>query len=362
MANSFDLRYTMRNYQSTLNLWVGKQMAAKDKKEKKAYERAFNIRVSFVNKLEKCNSAEELAVIARSYQTALEKGRLSYSVLTQYHSTEINSLSTKIKTLFAEKQQQFTAVNDTAGISPRATEEQTYGIIEEVREVDYHHAKKIETGEYEDVELDEEEEEEFLFNNTDSTQTRRHGYEGSREHDGDYHDGGYDVDDTYGTNPGKEHYLAKVRECIASMRLKMSYFERMMHEYKNNPDKAKPYEKAYGAAKTVVTAMERLANDYAREHISLAKFKAQTKTALDSKNEHIQTLESHRGWKQILVNLLAAVCGNVVYLAAAAYTGSLLLFKPETDAGAKVRQLKDAVENVSESDDDDYLTLSSSSL
>lgn len=318
-------------------------MAAKDKKEKKAYERAFGIRVSFVNKLEKCNSSEKLAVITRGYQTALEKGRLNYSGLTEHHSTEINSLNAKIKRLFAEKQQQFTAVNNATDVSMIVT-------------VDYHHAKETETSGHEDLEL-KEEEKEFLFNNTGLTQTCDRGYEGSRSHEG-----GYDIDDIHGTNSNKEHYLAKVRECIENMRLKMNYFERMVHEYKNNPDKAKTYEKAHKAANAVITTMGRLADSYAKESISLAEFKAQTKIALNNKNEHIQVLESHRGWKQILVNLLAAVCGSLIYVAAATYTGSLLLFKPETDAGAKVRQLKDAVENVSESDDDNYLPSSLSSI
>ena len=62
----------------------------------------------------------------------------------------------------------------------------------------------------------------------------------------------------------------------------------------------------------------------------------------------MQILKSHRGVKQILVNLLAFfLTGGIGYGIAALATGRLMLFNPSTNAGQKTDNLLESIEMVS---------------
>ena len=115
----------------------------------------------------------------------------------------------------------------------------------------------------------------------------------------------------------------------------------------------KKYYAAHQAALDVVNQIEALTNKYASNQISLTAFKSQAKVLFDDQNPSIKQLQTHRGWKEILVNVLAAIIGNVFFLAAAACAGTFTLFKPATDSANKVNALARAVNKVVEDEEEE---------
>ncbi len=106
----------------------------------------------------------------------------------------------------------------------------------------------------------------------------------------------------------------------------------------------------YTTAKTAMDSINKgingLYENYIYGRINLAEFKKEAKPYLNEESEHVQTLQSHRGVKEILLNLLAAIVGlGIFYGIAAAVKGSFLVFKPATDSGEKLSDLGKSIEN-----------------
>ncbi len=144
----------------------------------------------------------------------------------------------------------------------------------------------------------------------------------------------------------KERQLMTVREQIKLVRKKAEYFN---DQYKMTNDIN--YLNAYNAANSLAKDVENLTNLYAlnkNNEWDLHQFKEEAKLLFKDNRKDIQELQKHRGWKEVLVNVLAAILGGVFYLAAAAYKGSFLVFKPATDSIKKINELEKSIDNLKE--------------
>lgn len=158
---------------------------------------------------------------------------------------------------------------------------------------------------------------------------------------------------------------AKKEKSLAAVRAQIDVMHAKAAEYKNEFEKTnkKSYLDAYNAAQGLIGKVESLVFLYTTNKMTLAQFKTDAGTLLgkNSVDDDVKELSTHRGWKEILTNLLAAAVGTVIYLAAAAYTGSLMLFKPDT-RGTKIgKSIGNAISEVADDNEPD-LVLESSSL
>lgn len=158
---------------------------------------------------------------------------------------------------------------------------------------------------------------------------------------------------------------AKKEKSLAAVRAQIDVMHAKAAEYKSEFVKTnkKSYLDAYNATQGLIGKVESLAIQYTTNKITLAQFKTDADILLgkNSVDADVKELRTHRGWKEILINLLAAVVGTVIYLAAAAYTGSLMLFNLDT-RGAKIAEsIGNAIDQVAKDNEPD-LVLESSSL
>ncbi len=107
----------------------------------------------------------------------------------------------------------------------------------------------------------------------------------------------------------------------------------------------------YTKAKTAIDSIHRgingLYESYIHGRINLAELKKEAKPYLNEESEHVQTLQSHRGVKDILLNLLAALGLNIFYGIAALAKGSFLVFKSATDSATRLNTLDESIDNAS---------------
>lgn len=81
--------------------------------------------------------------------------------------------------------------------------------------------------------------------------------------------------------------------------------------------------------------------------IDIVTFKRQAKEILNHDNNDVKELNKHRGWKQVVTNLLTAILGvGVVYGIAAAIKGSFTLFPVATDSGSKLKVLEQSIDDL----------------
>jgi hypothetical protein len=182
------------------------------------------------------------------------------------------------------------------------------------------------------------------FKQSGSYYTPNHCYE-------DYNGSG--IENTRGTiNDNREKHLTSVREHIKMMRKKAEYFQtESLRHVVFDKTTANDYHLACLAAEKLADNIELLANQYAKNEIELPELKCLATKLFDERNKDIKLLNTHRGWKEFLINALAALLGNVLYLAAAVSFGTFRLFKPATDAGNKVKCLAHSVENITADED-----------
>ena len=134
----------------------------------------------------------------------------------------------------------------------------------------------------------------------------------------------------------KQQYLTEVKRHIQIIKLKADYF---------GTYRGAAYNEANAAANSIAQKVEDLANNYSLDKLTLDEFKTQAKNVLASDTSEMKVLETHRGCKQIMVNLLAAIILNVFYCLGALASGRLMLFKPETDAETKAHELEKAIDH-----------------
>ena len=119
-----------------------------------------------------------------------------------------------------------------------------------------------------------------------------------------------------------------------------------MLESKKNELKAGGHDLVANDLVTMLYNINYSKNQYLSNQISLEVFKFNVQGYIKQNRDE---LDQHRGCKELLVNLLAAVCSLFVpYLIAAAIKGDLMLFHPATDSGDKLDKLNKSVETLSE--------------
>lgn len=270
-------------------------------REKNAFKKARQDRETLLGQVERCDSSADLVKL----QTK-QKNLLRPLTLTAYHSIIIEGLNQKLSHAFADKPAQLAEIEKVR---------QVKALLKEQADEEAAAAKKLPA------------KSPAVGNSL--------------------------VDPLF--DAGKEKRLLAVRAQIDVLRLKAEYFN---DEYKKT--NAKRYLNAYTAALSVADKVENLTNLYASNKITLATFKFESRQLLTEKNDDVKELQKHRGWKEIVANVLAAIIGSVVYLAAAIYTGSLTLFKPDTNATKKVKALGNAIEHVEIDENEPDLVLESS--
>ena len=158
-------------------------------------------------------------------------------------------------------------------------------------------------------------------------------------------------------DPVRESHLVKVRKYLQELSDKKAEFVGRLAFHKdqnNNPvevdleedETAAEYKKAIEAIGRIYDQVADLYNNYCYGQIDLNQFKLQAKPFVQDESEDVKTLQTHRGVKEILINLLAAIfSAGIIYGIAALATGRLMVFKPATKAGQKANDLRESIDN-----------------
>lgn len=152
------------------------------------------------------------------------------------------------------------------------------------------------------------------------------------------------------SNPERVEHLAAVKKQLNLLSDKraelMGELSSHMESKPDDVKKREEYQKKINAIASIHNKVAGLYNEYISGDIELDDFKTKARPFLQVKNKDIQTLQSHRGVKQILVNLLAAIFSAVVIYGIAAFaTGRIMLFNPSTNSGKKADDLRASIEN-----------------
>jgi hypothetical protein len=150
-------------------------------------------------------------------------------------------------------------------------------------------------------------------------------------------------------NPEREKHLIGVSKQLNYLFDKIAEFEGKKSDLNladpRDAKKAEEYKNAQKAVRAIYNSVANLYNQYITDEIELDTFKTQAKPYLHEENENVQALQSHRGFKQIFFNLLAAIfSAGVIYGIAALAKGSFLVFNPSTDSGKKAQNLSAEIE------------------
>lgn len=102
------------------------------------------------------------------------------------------------------------------------------------------------------------------------------------------------------------------------------------------------FERGYNAANSLHKNLVRLMNQYSQDKMDDQDFK---KESLDAIVTARPVLEQHRGWKEVLSNIVYCILGlGFGYLAVCLYKGSIFKFK--TDSANKLDDLQHGIENI----------------
>jgi len=147
-------------------------------------------------------------------------------------------------------------------------------------------------------------------------------------------------------------HVADVKAQLLLLSDKRAEFSgRLIAHQKANPGdtkKAAEYMDAKKALDNIYNKINGLYESYIRKEIDLDQFKTDANVCLAEGSDDVQILKSHRGVKQILVNLLAFfLTGGIGYGIAALATGRLMLFNPSTNTGQKTDDLLQSIDMAS---------------
>lgn len=297
---------------------------------------ATQIRKKLTTELEKCKSANKFLDIQRSYlhdKFALKLFEID-STLNKKNKDLLNTKDAQIANLFKEKADEFKIELD------RITEKRR-------------------------LEAEQDEQEELVQNQPVLIESNGSDFNENQEDTDDFEDAIGDFEDSIDTtivtsienskpqlNPQRVNDLVDVKKRLVLLSDKSAEFEGKIKALENqqpvDAQKLADYLKAKAAVDSIYKDINGLYENYVYGLISLAELKNDAKTHLGEENEHVQTLQSHRGLKEILINILAAIVGlGIFYGIAAAVKGSFLVFKPATDTGAKLSDLGETIENTS---------------
>jgi ribonuclease HIII len=331
-------------------------MASKHIREKKAFERAKQVRDILITQLTKCHCTSDLEKIQKNYNANQTKGKFAVAILTPYHAAIIQSLNFQITQLFIAKIEQFAPVEVHGPVDTHTDNGNLDVVVDRsspVASFDQEDNKPTDVSDKTLVELGPVTEPGTV--NPIDTQV----VDPVITNNAVVQCQGENHDDYVNIAPSKEKYLVAVRNQIKNLEDKTNIFYSTYWFAAKEGDfkKYTKYLEAYNAASVLLDEVQTLINQYSTGKINLPTFKSKAKELFDEKNANIKQLQTHRGWKETLVNVLAAIIGNVFFLTAAACIGTLTLFKLPTDTANKVKRLAEAVKNVEEDEEEENLDL-----
>ncbi|BCA96365.1 hypothetical protein TUM19329_27260 [Legionella antarctica] len=316
-------------------------MASKHKKEMKAFNAAEQIRNNLITSLRNCKNKSMLDSILNKYEKNQKKNMFAVGNLTPGHRKTIDGLQETIKELIAEKQLQF---------PPKPIEEiEVRDNSEEIQNVD--------------------EPSEMSKSNDpvpDPTHVDAHIPTFVPTTDIGHQEPVLDLNSEAATStldsdlpvifreikPERERILARVKLQLDALSDKKAEF---VGKYSAHADKypddlatLEEFDKAMQATENIYNRVNYLYDAYIHGEIELNVFKDEAAPLLDDTVEEVQTLKSHRGLKEIVINLLAAIFSiGIIHGASFIATGKFefRLFKPATKSGAIVDELEKEIGN-----------------
>lgn len=351
-------------------------MAAKHNREKRSFERASEARDTVINNLKACQSYERLQDIIAKLEKGKSRSQSPFKItnLTASHTATISSKDYEIARLIKLKAAQFPKPVVNVPVVSELTSDTTEEIVktDPTVEVDATDdtVKADKTDEPEIIETTEEtpvdltlvcdtEEYSPVYDETGSADKNPINSGNQPEYTGaknipqiiDLYIPLKNKTDEFNHERAQE--LWKVRDQLDVLKNKMKALYKTSDTYRdsNKQDDAKIYRKAAQAARVIHLNISMLCADYEHNKIDLQTFQSKSKEFLNGDNQQVAVLNTHRGYKDVIANLLIAITG-VGLLAMAAtslYNGRFTMFKVTgTDAASKVNALKDTVEHVQE--------------
>ncbi len=304
-------------------------MAAKDRRERNAFTRAFKARETVINQLSNCNSYEKLQEIEKGFKKSKSRSQSPFSIinLTVAHTETIKNQDKKIADLLVQKRAQFPfALVKTAVESVITPDEPVTTVVQPVNEGISPANEAIEPI------------------NVLTSATRiihSNGAPSIRQYNPLKREADL-------PSAEREEQISKVRIALAEMSTKIDALYATSVSYKNKPAKAELYTRAAKAAARIHNSLNLLCEDYVYNKIDMDTFKNESRKYLDEEDANVQELKTHRGFKEVIANLLIAISGvGLIALAVySAYKGRMTFFPLATDTGNKVSALKDSVEQV----------------
>ncbi|WP_298622468.1 hypothetical protein [uncultured Legionella sp.] len=350
-------------------------MAAKDRREQRSYARASEARNSIITRLEDCNSYKRLEEILSSMKRSQANAQspLKIGGLTPHHTSMIQAQDLQIKQLIQAKKAQFPKpevvlaetkieITEAVSVEPLTTDSdeeseandevvitvendtdkeaiKTVIFTEEashserslsVDASDYDLGKNTPSNEYSG-------QSDYLSERSISTSTNRF-YRPLKTNSDEF-------------NHERAQEIVAVRDQLMVLNAKRIKLSDISDKYRDNNqmDDAKTYRRATNAAGVIHTNLSLLCSDYEHNKIDLNTFKSMAQLYLNNENKDVITLNTHRGYKDVIANLLIAITGiGLLAIAAASiYNGRLTMFSvTQTATGANVNSLNDAVEHV----------------
>ncbi|CEG57631.1 hypothetical protein [Legionella fallonii] len=303
--------------------------------KKIGYKKALLVRSDLISALEKCNSANKLIDIEKDYHHKKHVLQL-FVINPQFKNRDMQLLKTRdeqIKILFQEKNEQFK--KELAKISEkRRLEEQS-----EQEEQAFSSSEDL-IDKFDDIV------------STENTTSVTNGVSILRVSVEDIEDNSvtHAIEPQLKIDLVRVNDLKEVQKQLDNLRDKSAEFAGKIHALLQNnppvdPQKLADYEKAKNAVDSIIKGVSGLYDSYTYGQMSLGDFKTQAKPYLHEGSEHVQTLQSHRGVKEILINLLAAILsGGIIYGIAALAKGSPLVFKLATDSANRLTTLDESIE------------------
>jgi hypothetical protein len=355
-------------------------MAAKDNREKRNFQKASDARNTVIHNLKDCKSYERLQDIIAKLEKGKSRSQSPFKIanLTESHTATIKSQDNEIAKLIQLKTAQFPKPVVNVSVVSELTSDTT----EETVKTDL----TVEVDATDDVVKADTTDEPELIETTEETPVDLTLVCDMEEYSPGYDEtGSADKNPISGVNQSeytgaknkpqiidrlnlyfplknktdefnheRAQELWKVRDQLDVLKNKMKAFYKTSDTYRdsNQQDDAKIYWKAALAARVIHLNISMLCADYEHNKIDLQTFQSRSKEFLNGENHQVAVLNTHRGYKDVIANLLIAITGvGLLAIAAASiYNGRFTMFKVTgTDAGSKVNALKDTVEHVQES-------------
>ena len=314
-------------------------MASKQNKEMKAFRAAEKVRDDLLTSLQNCTTETRLHTILNKYEENRKNHKFTVNLgnLKASHRAIIISLDEEIKELIKEKTLQF-APKEESDVSEVSEVSEETGIVGGVSELISKGTDPVLTSTHVPAQIsvtNEDSQEPGLVVNPEPKILDLEFPVIPRE-----------------INPERVRDLARVKIQLDALLDKKAEFigkyATHAEKYPGDISKLEEFDKAIQATESIHDRINHLYNEYIYGDIDLDLFKRDAAPLLNDTVEDVQTLKSHRGLKEIVINLLAAIfSAGLIHVVAALTTGKFefRLFKPATKSGVIVDNLEEAIEN-----------------